>query len=162
MCKNVNIVIPAKSNGQYRFLDRSDVEKKFNVPVDKWGIYLAVGGDCSDNIKPQKGLGPKTAAKLVEAGIDPSLDYDSQPDFVKSKIPSETWERVQQCYQVARLPKDCDDLPEPYNKTVRSPGVPMMPSSVVKDPETNLLKFAAFCADNGMTELFGCRNEFFN
>ncbi|MGB7404791.1 MAG: DNA polymerase I [Pacificimonas sp.] len=47
----------------------AEVEEKFGVPPEKIGELLALMGDSVDNIPGVKGVGPKTAAKLI-------LEYD--------------------------------------------------------------------------------------
>ena len=43
-----------------------EVEAKFGVPVERLGDYLSLLGDSSDNIRGVEGVGPKTAAKLLQ------------------------------------------------------------------------------------------------
>ncbi len=50
-----------------------EVFEKFGVRVDQWIDYRALTGDSSDNIPGAKGIGPKTAAKLLQS-YD-TLDY---------------------------------------------------------------------------------------
>ena len=44
----------------------AEVEAKFGVPVASLGDYLSLLGDSSDNIRGVDGIGPKTAAKLLQ------------------------------------------------------------------------------------------------
>ncbi|SMC09352.1 DNA polymerase I [Nitratiruptor tergarcus] len=46
-------------------IDEKRAEQKFGVPVKLIGDYLALVGDSADNIPGVKGIGPKTAAKLL-------------------------------------------------------------------------------------------------
>jgi len=62
-----------------RGLDKTDrfgpeeVFKKYGVTVEQWTDYRALTGDSSDNIPGAKGIGPKSAQKLLETYG--SLDY---------------------------------------------------------------------------------------
>jgi DNA polymerase I len=46
--------------------DQEGVKKKFGVPPDLIVEYMALTGDTSDNVPGVAGVGPKTAAKLIE------------------------------------------------------------------------------------------------
>ena len=62
-----------------RGLDKADrfgpkeVFEKYGVTVEQWTDYRALTGDSSDNIPGAKGIGPKSAQKLLETYG--SLDY---------------------------------------------------------------------------------------
>ncbi len=51
----------------WRRLDAEGVKKKFGVRPDQIPDYLALIGDTSDNIQGLQGVGPKTAAKWLNA-----------------------------------------------------------------------------------------------
>ena len=48
-------------------MDSVAVEEKFGVPPERIRDYLALAGDTSDNIPGVRGVGPKTAAKWLQA-----------------------------------------------------------------------------------------------
>ena len=50
-----------------RVIDSAAVEEKFGVPPERIRDYLALAGDASDNIPGVRGVGPKTAAKWLQA-----------------------------------------------------------------------------------------------
>ena len=50
-----------------RVMDSAGVEEKFGVPPERIRDYLALAGDTSDNIPGVRGVGPKTAAKWLQA-----------------------------------------------------------------------------------------------
>ncbi len=50
-----------------RVTDSAAVEEKFGVPPARIRDYLALAGDSSDNIPGVRGVGPKTAAKWLQA-----------------------------------------------------------------------------------------------
>jgi len=50
----------------WEVFDPKKVEEKFGVPPQKLADYLALVGDKIDNVEGVKGVGPKTAVKLIE------------------------------------------------------------------------------------------------
>ncbi len=48
------------------WVDETNAHEKFGIPASKVIDYLALIGDSSDNIPGAKGVGPKTALKLLE------------------------------------------------------------------------------------------------
>ena len=47
-------------------IDRAEVIEKFGVPPEQVGEVLALMGDTADNIPGVRGIGPKTAAELIQ------------------------------------------------------------------------------------------------
>ncbi|ANC71194.1 DNA polymerase I [Deinococcus radiodurans] len=50
----------------FSLIGPAQVEEKYGVTVRQWVDYRALTGDASDNIPGAKGIGPKTAAKLLQ------------------------------------------------------------------------------------------------
>lgn len=48
-----------------KLIGTKNVEKFLEVPVEKYLLWKAMVGDSSDNIKGVKGVGPKTATKII-------------------------------------------------------------------------------------------------
>jgi DNA polymerase I len=48
-----------------RMIDQAACEEKYGFPIKKMPFYFALIGDASDNIPGVKGVGPKTAVKIV-------------------------------------------------------------------------------------------------
>ena len=69
--------------------DPRKVEEKFGVPPEKLPDYLALVGDKIDNIEGVRGVGPKTAVRLIErfGGVEGIL---------------ERWEEFKKLYPEAR------------------------------------------------------------
>src|SRR3569832_2081155 len=55
-----------KEGGQGKLFGPKEVEEKFGVPPEQLGDVLALMGDTSDNVPGVPGVGPKTAAQLVQ------------------------------------------------------------------------------------------------
>jgi DNA polymerase-1 len=66
----IQIMLPPPTGNPkagWRRLDPAGVKEKFGVPPSQIAEYLAIVGDKSDNIPGIDGVGPKTAAKWLEA-----------------------------------------------------------------------------------------------
>ncbi|TSA87314.1 DNA polymerase I [Deinococcus detaillensis] len=50
----------------FKLFGPKDVLEKYGVSVEQWVDYRSLTGDASDNIPGAKGIGPKTAAKLLQ------------------------------------------------------------------------------------------------
>lgn len=50
----------------FRLIGPAEVLEKYGVTVRQWVDYRAMTGDASDNIPGAKGIGPKTASKLLQ------------------------------------------------------------------------------------------------
>lgn len=63
-----------------------DVREKFGVPPSGLVDYLALAGDAVDNIPGVRGLGPKTAAVLLERFADLDSIYESLDEIEQLEI----------------------------------------------------------------------------
>ena len=63
-----------------------EVEKKFGVKPEKVREVLALMGDSSDNVPGVPGVGPKTAAKLINAYGSVAGIYDNIADVTRPKL----------------------------------------------------------------------------
>ncbi len=95
-----------------------EVLAKYGVRVDQWTDYRALTGDASDNIPGAKGIGPKTAAKLLQS-YD-SLDYilehldEVKPESAAKKI-RDSLEDVKFSRELSRIVTNADLDIEPEN-----------------------------------------------
>ena len=87
---------------------RDKVVEKFGVPPEKVPDFLALVGDKVDNIKGVKGVGAKTAVKLIEqfGGVEGIL---KNWDKFKAKFPQASKEELELSYY---LVKPLADVPE--------------------------------------------------
>jgi 5'-3' exonuclease len=105
---HTRILTPKKDKGGFRYIDYKLVEKELEIPVERIAEYLALGGDSSDNIKPMRGMGPKTAIKLIHDGIDlrRNKSFGEQPKPFRSKWGKlePVWGEILKSYFAAKLP----------------------------------------------------------
>ena len=151
LSKDVHMLIDTNDKDYYQLLQYPDVgilngadDKPFEAAglKDKWGVvpeqwpwYRALTGDSSDNIPGIKGIGDKRARALLDAGLNPELEYDDQPTKVHGKIRREQWGQLQRWEKLTNIVTSVDDprlgeeqhtLKEQLQERVTSP-VPNVP-----------------------------------
>jgi len=88
-----------------------EVYEKFGVTVAQWVDFRALTGDASDNIPGAKGIGPKTAAKLLQdyGSLDAILDnLDTvKPESAAKKIAASLAD-VRFSHELSRIITDAD------------------------------------------------------
>lgn len=100
--EGVTMVIPHKGYAEAEYLDMSGVERKYGVRPDQITDYKGLTGDPSDNLPGVKGIGPKTAAKLLQEyhslegvythvndlpkGVRDKLEHDREQAFFCQKL----------------------------------------------------------------------------
>ncbi|WP_309570916.1 DNA polymerase I [Deinococcus sp.] len=76
----------------FKLMGPAEVLEKYGVTVRQWVDYRALTGDASDNIPGAKGIGPKTAAKLLQEYGTLEGIYDAaragtlKPDGTRQKL----------------------------------------------------------------------------
>lgn len=60
------LLLRSAGKGSWEQMGPDEVREKFGVPPELIGDYLALVGDSSDNIPGVRGVGPKTAAALLQ------------------------------------------------------------------------------------------------
>lgn len=163
-CRRIQVLLPGKKAGKYRTVNADDVEKEFGLSIAQWPTYLAVGGDSADNIKPMRGMGPKTATHIVKDGIQPDKPFKNQYITFRMQYHhlEPVWTRIQAAFQVALLPRNWQDprisgyvngtLPT-YNRCQH------WSSDHVKNSCKD--QFMRFCAQHGLLQMLAVRREFF-
>lgn len=64
--KNVKIAIPHSGYQEAEYLGPLEIEAKYGIRADQVPAYKGLVGDASDNLPGVKGIGPKTAADLIQ------------------------------------------------------------------------------------------------
>jgi DNA polymerase-1 len=129
-----------------RRLDRAYVEEKFGVGPEKLGDVLALMGDSVDNVPGVPGIGPKTAAQLIQEYGSLEAVLAAAGEIKKPKLRQNLIEHA----DAARLSRElvtlvCDSpLPEPLD-ALEMKGIP-------KEP------LAAFLEDQGFRTLLARLN----
>lgn len=106
-CESDRVQVLHPKQGKLVLVDARSVLLDHGVPVDQWAKFKALAGDTTDNYKALKGVGPKGAAKLLKAGVDPSLPhFHMLPASVQTahKHLEPHWEKVYLCYRLAKIP----------------------------------------------------------
>ena len=111
-----------------RRLTAEHVVEKFGVGPDRLGDVLALMGDSVDNVPGVSGVGPKTAAKLIEEHGDLEAVLAAAPAMKKGKLRDNLIEQA----DMARLSRvlvtlSCDvTLPDPLDE-LELKGIPDPP-----------------------------------
>lgn len=92
-------------------IDIPEVIEKFGVPPEKVGDVLALMGDAVDNVPGIRGIGPKTATKLIQEYGDLEGALAAAPSMKPSKMREsliEQSEMARLSRQLVALKEDCD------------------------------------------------------
>jgi DNA polymerase-1 len=81
---NNNIFVLRKEKGKFVKYNPETFLKKYNFDSNRYLEYLCLVGDSSDNIKGVKGIGKKTALKLIKKN-DHILEEKGNPLLLKGK-----------------------------------------------------------------------------
>jgi DNA polymerase-1 len=88
-----------------KLLGPSEVMEKFGVPPDRLGDLLALMGDSVDNVPGVAGIGPKTAADLVNqyGSLDGVLEHVAEIKGKKGQAISSSRDAIETSRQLVRL-----------------------------------------------------------
>jgi 5'-3' exonuclease len=156
--EHVRIVAP-KFGGGFRIVTQQDAEREAGIPIDLWAMYLALGADKSDDIHVMKGTGPKTAVKMLNAGMHLGKQWKDQPAEARKQYArcEPYWKKFQAAFMVAQIPRSWND-----NRLPRIPASERYTHSARTYAECALEEFTTICADYGMAEHLAKREQFFN
>ena len=96
-------------------IDVAEVVEKFGVPPEKVGDVLALMGDSADNIPGIRGIGPKTATKLIQDHGDLESVLAAAQDMKLGKLRDSLIEQADMARlsrELVQLREDCP-LPVP-------------------------------------------------
>jgi DNA polymerase-1 len=111
-----------------RRLGEADVEAKFGVGPKKVGEVLALMGDSVDNVPGVPGVGPKTAAKLIQEFGDVEGVLAAAPEMKKSKLKDNLLEHAENARLSRRLVALACDVPLPEQlEDLALKGIPEAP-----------------------------------
>lgn len=165
---HAQILVPKKNGGKFQRITAKDVQLQYGFPIVRWAAYLALGGDSSDNIRPLRGVGPKTAERLIREGADPARSFSQQTKAFRaghSQLES-AWDHVQKSYDAARISRFWSD-PRIGNyvcwqRTLRKPIYNSSQDWSSEEQRQDCLNyFTRFCADYSLTALLASRRQLF-
>ena len=111
------------------WVDERNAHEKFGIPADKVVDYLALIGDSSDNIPGARGVGPKTALKLLDeyGNVDEILERanDVSAKRVRESL-TEHADQVRISKQLVTLMTDLDVELDLEALQVREPDRPRL------------------------------------
>ena len=124
-----------------KMIGRDEVMEKFGVGPERVRDALALIGDTSDNVPGVPGIGPKTAAQLLQEhdtleGLLTNLDRIKQPK--RRDVLAANADLARLCYRLVSL-EDGLELPFGLDATRRQP--------------LDAKKLEAFCEENGFRSL---------
>ncbi|MGH6785791.1 MAG: DNA polymerase I [Novosphingobium sp.] len=122
-------------------IDVPEVVEKFGVPPEKVGDVLALMGDAVDNVPGIRGIGPKTASKLIQEFGDLESVLAAAPTMKPSKMQESLIEQAEMARLSRVLVQLKEDCPLP---------VALDDFALGKIPEEPL---AAFLTVHGFTSL---------
>ncbi len=94
-------------------IDIPEVIEKFGVPPEKVGDVLALMGDSVDNVPGIRGIGPKTASKLIQDHGDLESALAAAPGMKPGKLRDSLIEQAEMARLSRRLVALREDCPLP-------------------------------------------------
>jgi DNA polymerase-1 len=108
---NVFVITPKKGVTNFMLYTPEEVVKKFGIPAELVPDYKALAGDSSDNYNTAKGIGPKTAVKLLTEfhTIEGLLEHVDEIENEKWKNTIKEYsETITLFKQIATIVRDVD------------------------------------------------------
>ncbi|MDD4628827.1 MAG: 5'-3' exonuclease H3TH domain-containing protein [Candidatus Peribacteraceae bacterium] len=111
--EHVRIAIPHKGYQAAEYLGPAEIETKYGVRPDQIVSYKGLTGDSSDNLPGVKGIGPKTAAQLLQRFGTLKGVYEHLTDIapaVREKLERDR----EQAFFCERMSQLIEDIPLPF------------------------------------------------
>lgn len=190
-CKGVDKVIICSSDRDYHqlltdrrvmlgemgktteFLGPEYVQDKYEVTPEIWTLYRALTGDKGDNIiQAKRGIGPKTALKLLDMNVDARVDKFEKLSWQTQHLCpylKELWPKIHENYWLSRIIEDYKDplLSDDVRKVLESwevitgPTVDCFTADKEKRTDKTYQEMVSFLAEYEMEEVLGRRQELF-
>jgi DNA polymerase-1 len=106
---HINMLDPVKNV----VIDTEAVKAKFGVSPDQLCDMQALMGDASDNIPGVPGIGPKTAATLIQSFQSLDGIYDHLDDITRPRVKELLITHRDNAFLSQKLAKLCTDAPRP-------------------------------------------------
>lgn len=138
---SIKIAVPHQGYAAPEYLDAKGVQAKIGVTPEQVADYKGLVGDSSDNLKGVKGIGPKTAATLLQRYHNLEGVYDHLGEVSKSTAAklTEGKESAFFCRKMARLVLDAP-IPIALQETVRQKAELAKVSSFFAEMEFHTLR----------------------
>ncbi|MFO8062591.1 MAG: DNA polymerase [bacterium] len=104
------MLYPKKDNGEYPKIDREKLAEKLGISMDRILDYYALIGDKSDAIPGIKGIGPKTAQKILSSIEDITDKTEIEENIDNERIRNKLLENTEQVRQYRELVRIRTDL----------------------------------------------------
>jgi len=109
--ENTTILIPGRGTSQMIRYDELKVEERFGIKPKQLIDYKGFAGDSSDNIPGVPGVGPKTAARLLQKYKDIDGIYENIDKEKESAVIKKIKENKDQAYLSKKLGTIKRDVP---------------------------------------------------
>ena len=128
-------IIKSIKNGKLEKVFVEEVESKHGVSVKDWTKYRAWTGDSSDNISHLFKVGPKTALKMLAAGLDPSVSEFAKLVYQNETYDSEALAKLERYFQPHGIEKLWPSIHNNYKlcEIVRDEDSPLLSDDVRED-----------------------------
>jgi len=148
----------------------NDVGNEIEIDPKDWVKVKALTGEVTDNIpKIATGLGPKTAIKMIQAGLDPSKEEFKKHQWVVQQnfgTLASMWGKIRRNYELSKIVCNPNDphLHREMQDVLAELVHDMAQETFLRDKkklgDESFEKFTEFLAEYELLELFGQRHEF--